>query len=164
MAPSVLEEVQKEMSVGMGQALWGRQPVRLTAILGSCVAIALYASKHRMGMLSHIVLPRSTGETAYPAKFADTAVPHMIATLEHQSVKPRQLVAKIAGGACMFGNNSKIMDIGDSNVRTVMEALDAAGIPLVARETGGNVGRRICFDLSTGLLSIETTGRPTQTI
>jgi chemotaxis protein CheD len=158
------EELSKELSVGMGQAIIARQPTRLTAILGSCVAVALYAPKLRLGMLSHVVLPYANGETQYPAKFADTAVPYMLDALQEQGARSGNLVAKIVGGACMFGANSKFMDIGQSNAKAAIQALEAARIPVAEQEIAGNVGRRICFDLNTGVLTVESPGHPSRTI
>ena len=114
-------------------------------------------------MLSHVVLPHATGPATYPAKFADTAVPHMLATLKDHGAKVKGLVAKIAGGACMFGD-VKFMQIGEANVQAAMGALAAAGIPLVGQDVGGTIGRRICFDLATGSITVECIGHPSHTI
>ena len=164
MSFSAAERLANERSVGMGQAVVARGPTRLTAILGSCVAIALYSPKLRLGALGHVVLPRSNGGTAYPAKFADTAVPHMLSELKEQGVPPGALVAKIVGGACMFGSNSRLMDVGEANTQAAVEALDAANIQVTARDVAGTAGRRICLDLATGCLSISSPGHPPRTI
>lgn len=161
---SPAEKLMNELSVGMGQMVVARDPTRLTAILGSCVAISLYSPRLRLGALSHVVLPHSNGGTACPAKFADTAVPHMLSELREKGVKPGGLIAKLVGGACMFGNNSKFMDIGDANTRAAVEALDAADIQVTGRDVAGTAGRRICLDLGTGCLTIQSPGHPTRTI
>jgi chemotaxis protein CheD len=147
----------------MGQAVVTRDPARLTSILGSCVAITMYAPKLQLGMLSHVVLPNANGSVAVPAKFADTAVPYMISVLRDRGAKPSDLVAKVAGGACMFGGG-RFMDIGEHNARVAIAELEAAHIPIIGRDIGGNVGRRICFDLSTGALAVESPGHPSRII
>jgi chemotaxis protein CheD len=152
-----------DVPVGMGQAMLAREPVRLTTILGSCVAVTLYSPVRRLGMLSHVVLPQSKGNLSNPAKFADTAVPHMLSTLRRQGLEPRELTAKFVGGACMFGNGT-CAQIGESNVRAVAEALEAAGLRVAARDVNGTAGRRVCFDLSTGSITVTSVGRPAQTI
>lgn len=149
--------------VGMGDVALAAAPCWLTTILGSCIAVALYSPQFRLGILSHVVLPHSTGPTAYPAKFADTAVPHMLAMLQAHGVRPEGLLAKIAGGACMFGN-CKSMQIGEANVQAAAEALAAAKIRVVAQDVGGTIGRRIGFDLSTGSITVECLGHPSHTI
>ena len=160
---SATHRPKEHASVGIGEAVVAAEPAWLTTILGSCIAVTLYSPRLRLGMLSHVVLPHSTGPTAYPAKFADTAVPYMLSTLQSRGANPESLVAKIAGGSCMFGN-CKPMQIGDANVQAVVSALEAAGVRIAAQDVGGTVGRRVYFDLSTGSLTVESLGQPSHTI
>lgn len=150
-------------AVGIAQAEFAAEPALLTTILGSCIAVTLYSPRLRLGMLGHVLLPYSTGPTAYPAKFADTVVPYMISVLQSHGAKLDGLVAKIAGGACMFGNN-KSMQIGDSNIEVILAALTDAGIQIAGQHTGGTIGRRVGFDLNTGALTVECIGQPVHTI
>jgi len=50
------------------------------------------------------------------------------------------------------------MQIGGENIRAVLEALESVPIPVIARDVGGNCGRRICFDVATGDIAIESAG------
>ncbi len=151
------------VAVGMGQAMVAGEPSQLTTIVGSCVAVTLYSPRHRLGMLSHVVLPQSRGGGDNPAKFADTAIPYMISTLQREGVLLSELTAKLTGGACMFGD-SQFSRIGDNNVQAVVEALGSAGIGITGRDAGGNSGRRVCFDLTTGQVTVACVGRPARTI
>jgi len=161
---STLEKPINSTAVGMGEAVFARHPAMLTTILGSCVAVTLYAPRRRLGMLGHIVLPQSHGDNEqHPAKFADTAVPHMLATLNNYGVTAGELIAKIAGGACMFGSN-QFARIGDNNVEAVTKALDAAGISISGRDVSGKSGRHLSFNLSTGEVSISCAGGPARII
>ena len=163
MAPQKASKSNDRTTVGIGQAELAAEPVLLTTILGSCIAVALYSPRLRLGMLGHVLLPHSTGPTAYPAKFADTVVPHMLSVLKSHGARPEGLVAKIAGGACMFGN-CKSMQIGESNIEVTLAALNDAGIRISGQHTGGTLGRRVGFDLSTGALTVECIGQPSHTI
>ena len=147
----------EDIAVGMGTAVLAAAPRRLTAILGSCIGVSVYCPKLQLGMLSHVVLPAAKGCAANPAKYADTAVAHMCSVLQSRGAASRGMVAKIAGGACMF-RNSTSMQIGEANVQAAIAALQAAGIPLAAREVGGVSGRRIVFNLSSGSLTVESVG------
>jgi chemotaxis protein CheD len=152
-----------DVSVGMGQGVFAKVPTRLTTILGSCVAVTLYSQKSQMGMLSHIVLPCSKGTMDKPAKYADTAIPYMLSTLKSQGIDSKGLAAKIVGGACMFGSGS-FTQVGENNVQAIIQALETAGIPLIGQDVKGISGRRICFDLGTGCISVDSVGRPSLTI
>lgn len=154
---------KSDVAVGMGQAALAGEPTRLTTILGSCVAVTLYSPRRRMGMLAHVVLPLSKGSITSPAKYADTAVPYMLTTLRAEGIEPREMVAKIVGGACMFGNGT-CAQIGESNIQAAIQALEAAGLRVAARDVNGTSGRRICFDLADGSIAITSAGRPSQTI
>ncbi len=149
--------------VGMGQAVFAREPTRLTTILGSCIAVTLYSPNLRLGMLSHVVLPQSNGAAGNPAKFADTAIPHMLATLQSQGAGPDELTAKIVGGACMFGN-AKSMPVGQTNIQAVVRALEVAKMPIIGCDLNGVSGRRICFDLATGCITVACAGCPPRII
>lgn len=152
-----------DIAVGMGQAMLASDPTCLTTILGSCVAVTLYSPRRRLGILGHVVLPTSRGNNDNPAKYADTVVPHMLAVLRREGIGLFELTAKIAGGACMFGKD-QLAKIGDNNVDAVIEALAAANIGIAARDTGGNSGRRVSFDLATGCMTITCVGRPVRII
>ncbi len=144
-------------SVGMGQIALARKPDRLGAVLGSCVGVALWHARLAIGALAHVVLPDSHGQAVRSAKFADLAVPLMLEQLEQQGALRSGLVAKLAGGACMFGNPSPLQ-IGQANVEAVTRALQKLGIPIVSQDVGGKSGRRIILDCSTGELIVEIAG------
>jgi chemotaxis protein CheD len=152
-----------DVAVGMGQAALAAEPGRLTTIVGSCVAVTLYAPRLRLGMLGHIVLPQSRGGADHPAKYADTAIPHMLSALQREGVAPSELTAKLAGGACMFGD-ARFSRVGQSNVQAAIRALESAGIGIVGHDAGGNTGRRVCFDLATGAVTVASVGQLARTI
>ncbi len=149
--------------LGMGQAAIAEAPACLASVLGSCIGISLYSGRHKLGAFSHVVLPNANGQIATPGKFADTAIPHMLRLFESRGVQPASLVAKLAGGACMFGADGPLK-IGESNAETVRQLLDEARIKVLAQDVGGTCGRRVTFDCQTGLLTVETVGNPTKTL
>jgi chemotaxis protein CheD len=153
--------IARDVHVGMGQIALGRGGDRLKSVLGSCVGVALYYPPSQIAVLSHVVLPQSAGRCATPGKFADTALPAMLAMLSEHAVRPRLLEAKVAGGANMF-NNSGPLQIGDANVKAILELLRSAGIRVAGSDLGGTTGRRIVFDCATAGLLVETPGQPSK--
>jgi chemotaxis protein CheD len=149
--------------VGMGQTFIAEKPNRLTAVLGSCVGVVLYHPRLQIGAMSHVVLPNSDGRTGSAAKFADSAVPHMLALLEQRSAYPSGMVAKIAGGSCMFGNGGPLQ-IGEANIKATTAALEAVGVKIVGRDLGGSCGRRIGFNPENGQVTVESVGLPPRVI
>ena len=140
----------KDILVGMGQIAAGQAPQRMRAILGIL---------HRPGPLSPEAQDRASwptsccpnrpDATAHPGKFADTAVPHMLTTARRtRRRRPAALVAKLAGGANMFGGSGPLQ-IGEANAEAVAAALQNAGIRVAGQDVGGSQGRRVDFDFAT---------------
>jgi len=163
MSSCIAKESVRETAVGMGQVAAGRAPQRMKAIVGSCVGVALYHARLRVGALAHVVLPESAGRAGAPGKFADTALPHMLELLERMGVPSQGLTAKLAGGANMFDSTGPLR-IGDANVEAVTRELQRAGLRLVAQDVGGGKGRRLSFNCSDGMLTIENAGYPPKTL
>jgi chemotaxis protein CheD len=129
--------------------------------LGSCVAIVLYDRDSRVGGLAHILLPSMTmsRETSNPAKFPETIVPLMLHEMQKLGAgSPSRISAKIAGGASMFGQliNGTGINVGERNIAATKEALAAAGIPLVAEDTGLDYGRSVYFHLTDGRVEVRS--------
>jgi chemotaxis protein CheD len=148
----------KEVLIGMGQVETGQPPVRMKAILGSCIGLTLYNPTTRVGVMAHIVLPECAGRDASPGKFADTAVTHMVSLLQSRGISPHGLVAKYAGGANMFGGRGPLQ-IGLANAEAVAKAVQQAGIRVAAHDVGGQQGRRVEFDLSNGVMTVQCAGQ-----
>lgn len=159
MNPPASNNKPAETLVGMGQIVLAQSPQRMHAILGSCVGLALFAASRKTGVMAHIVLPESAGRDGTPGKFADTALPEMLAVLRREGVPTHNLTAKLAGGANMF-NGSGPLRIGDANAAAAMAALQKAGIPLAAHDLGGARGRRVDFHTHSGEMIVQSAGQP----
>jgi len=144
----------------MGQWAVAAAPAVIRTLLGSCLGVVLYDRQGKFGGVAHVVLPDSRGSVDQPGKFADTAVPALIKDLDRlagRPIRPR-LTAKLFGGASMFQTTGDVLDIGRQNKEAVERALAAAGVPVVARDLGGNAGRRLTFFLATGVVSVKIPG------
>ncbi len=130
----------------------------LQTLLGSCVGLCLYDRKRNIGGMAHIVLPQSRGKNETPGKFVDTAIPALIAEMEKLAGGTLKLTSKIAGGASMFAT-TVTQNIGEENVQATERWLKELGIPIIARDCGGEKGRRMSLDVSNGKVKIEIVGR-----
>lgn len=142
-----------EMAVAMNDGL-------LRTLLGSCIGLALYDPRRKVGGLAHVVLPQSRGKTELPAKFVDTAIPALVQDMEKLAGSRLKLRAKLAGGANMFPTTSA-KTIGAQNIEAVEYLLRELQIPIIARHLGGEQGRRMSFDTHTGAVLIEIAGAST---
>lgn len=148
--------------VGISDYKISKDPdVLVTYALGSCVGICIYDRVHKIGGLSHIMLPDSSmfsNKEFNRMKFADTAINDMVRKLKAYGIGRWSLTAKIAGGAQMFDvqPGSKIGSIGERNVMSVKHVLNSLRIPIIAENTGHNFGRTVYFDLSTGIMKVHS--------
>ena len=148
------------IKVGISDYKVSKSPDTLMTLgLGSCVGIAIYDKESQIGGLSHIMLPDSTffNRDIKPEKFADLAIPKMVEEITKRKSN-RNLVAKIAGGASMFNFSDINMysNIGERNVIAVKAKLKEMGIPILASNTGGNIGRTMIVNLETFEVNIKT--------
>jgi chemotaxis protein CheD len=133
-----------------GEYAVSAEPVVMTTILGSCVAVALHDRLARVGGLTHFLLPRApAGEAA--ARFGSVAVPLLLHRAEAAGADASRLRARIFGGACeLDAHRGTPEHVGRLNVRVALETLAEAGIPVVAMEVEGHRARRVFFDAQTG--------------
>jgi chemotaxis protein CheD len=153
------------VSVAIGQWAVAAAPGRIQTLLGSCVGVVLYHRAARLGGVAHILLPRAPGKIDHPGKYADTAIPALIADFDRRlGPNSRQrLTAKLAGGASMFPveaglSENSPLNIGQRNQETIEEILGELSIPILARDLGGNFGRRLILDTVTGAVTIKVPG------
>lgn len=129
--------------------------------VGSCVTVALYDWRRRIGGLCHVMLPHAhqvEGETR--AMCADQAIPTLVEGLLSRGAKREDMVARIAGGAQMFApREGDAPGIGEQNVRSVKDSLKSERIALVSEDTGGNRGRTVQFHLDSGKVLVTMTER-----
>jgi chemotaxis protein CheD len=142
-------QTQAMAMIGIGEYRAGSFPM-MTIGLGSCIGLTLYDPQKKTGAMVHIMLPDSGGRTDRPGKYADTAIPLLLKELDKIGSSNRSLVAKMAGGACMFEYFGTNLNIGERNTERVRSVLKEQGIKLSAEDVGGKVGRTVTFLPSTG--------------
>ena len=148
--------------VGMADLKVAKYPDVLTTLgLGSCVGITLFDRAKKIGGLAHVMLPTYKGfEGQTIAKFADSAIIELVNQLARIGAARGALVAKLAGGAHMFGRtqNNDMLKIGERNAAASLAILRQLSIPVAANDTGGSHGRTIELNTDTGALKIRTIG------
>lgn len=158
-----MEENRQDIQVGIAEYKIARAPARLITLgLGSCVGVNLYDGAIKLAGLLHFMLPDSTQFNGVnkPAKFADLGIPLMVKDMQKQGASLARLEAKLVGGAQMFaGLDGKLaLNIGQRNVEMARAILNKLGIRIVSEDVGGNRGRTIILDASTGKVTIRTLG------
>jgi chemotaxis protein CheD len=149
--------------VGMGEIKISRVSDEvLTALgLGSCIGVCMYDPISRIAGMAHVVLPAHVQNTGdLPGKYATTAIPALLESMQKCGAKTGNLRVAIAGGAQIFSfaGASAQLDIGKRNAAAVEEMLARNNLPIHAQDVGGNMGRTIQLHSSDGRVSIKTIG------
>ncbi len=131
--------------------------------LGSCVAVLLHDPTTSVGGLAHVVLPAValSRDRSNPTRFAETAVPFLIAEMVKAGATRGRLTARLVGGASMFTalTPAGTVQIGQRNVSACRQALDLEKVPLVAEAVGGEIGRSVWFAVASGAVTVRSVGR-----
>lgn len=149
--------------VGMAEIKVAKAPSQISCLgLGSCIGVCAYYAPLKIGGIAHIMLPSSAmvrdEYAANPAKFADTAIPLLVAGMEKLGGERGQFVLKIAGGAQMFATScpDDRLSIGLKNIAAVEAVCDKMGYKIVAKVVGGNTGKSVILDLNNGIVQVRT--------
>lgn len=134
--------------------------ILLTNGLGSCVAIALYDGRQKLGGLLHFLLPDSSlsVDVSNPAKFADMGTDQLVYDMLESGANIKNIRAKIVGGANMFSQirRANYVPIGTRNIEAAKTNLERHGIPIIAEDTGKDFGRSVEFHLDSGILIVKS--------
>jgi chemotaxis protein CheD len=144
--------------VPIGGMDFNYSPKVLKTIVGSCVAIALYAKSDKFGALAHIMLSKSTKHKSNNYKYADFAINNMVQLFYSKNYKSKDIVAKLVGGAKIYfsSQDSIIPDIGKENVLTCRKLLIEKNITIIAEDVLGVFGRTVLFNLQDGSIIVRS--------
>ncbi len=130
--------------------LVSHRPHVLNTVLGSCVAVCLWDEKLHIGGMNHYMLPLWNGVGLASPKYGNIAIEKLVAGMNRLGSRNANLKAKVFGGASMLMEQSAVFNIGLANVNLAWEMLEQNKIQVLASSTGGNRGRKILFNTSTG--------------
>jgi chemotaxis protein CheD len=147
----------------MGEMVISAGPdVVLSSIgLGSCIGLVLLDEGRSLAGLAHIVLPSAGGRDGEElrGRFADLAVPELLARLAAAGARRVRLRAVLVGGAQMLAlRPDSSLDVGRRNEQATREALERARIAVVAAATGGSHGRTVRVYPQRGLVTVKGAG------
>lgn len=145
-APSELGRTNR-IFLAPGEFHVAERPTQITTILGSCVAICLWDSRNRVGGMNHYLFPEWNDGEGPSTRFGNLATAHLLAALLDRGCAPRDIKAKVFGGAALFTPADRYTtSLGARNVEAAHRTMVQAGIPIIAQDTGGQHGRKVIFD------------------
>jgi chemotaxis protein CheD len=149
----------REVYLHPGQMYVSNEPAQISMILGSCAGVCIYDRRRSIGGATHYMLPKWDGSGKPSPRYGDVAIEAMFNQFQIYGSKPSDLEARVFGGACMFevfrGGDGADDHIGSRNVSLAMEFLCEHGIGIVAKDTGGENGRKLKMQSDTGLVLVS---------
>jgi len=135
-----------------GELYSGIKPVVVQTVLGSCVAVTMHAPRINCGAICHALLPNGPRNIA--GEHVEGAIGAIFEKMLALGAKQDELVVKLFGGSRVLGssqpNQTDKPSIGDQNIEQAIRMLDILGLPIVARDTGGDTGRKLFFYPQSG--------------
>ena len=143
-----------EVFLQPGEHFVGDARHRIRTLLGSCVSITLWHPAHRVGAMSHFLLP-NRGDPAsggLDGRYGEEVMWLMAQELAKVEVRPVECVGKIFGGGNMFPKHTRsdARNVGIKNGEAARALLHTHGIPIVSENLFGVGHRQIIFDISNG--------------
>ena len=140
---------------------WGQIAVagtgaQLTTVVGSCIAVCLWAPSRRIGGMNHYLLPKAPAagdRLAKPWSYGELAMPELLARLVAAGASPREITARVFGGAAITQHD--LGGPGAGNAALACDWLDTHHIPIVTREVGGGRGRKVTFEVDGGTSTVS---------
>jgi chemotaxis protein CheD len=146
----------------IGECVITSEPVLISTVLGSCVAITFHHKKTHTSAMFHAMLPSKNGNksTQGICAFADKAVESILTRYQKLDIRLSQLEVKIFGGANTMHSKEKakldaILDVGKKNADMAMAELAKFGLKPSARDILGNRGRKVLFYVATGQIWVK---------
>lgn len=129
--------------------------------LGSCVALAAWDPRAKVGGLAHFMLPNGPANASSPVKFIDTGLDTFLKALEVRGATVNRCVFKAAGAAAMLSVGGGLA-IGKRNAESIESALSTRGLRLSAAALGGNAGRTVQLEVGNGRFLIKSLSTVTE--
>ncbi len=149
----------ESIPVQIGQVKIGRPGQSLNAILGSCIGIGFLHPDRSIYGLAHALLAKSDGQVTAKGKgrHVDHAIESLLEGMEIADDEKRPVRVILTGGANMTmptGTEPERL-VGSLNAEFAVKAVRQAGLRIRHSDLGGDHGRRIEIDCSTGEFTIR---------
>jgi len=135
--------------------------VLVTYALGSCIAVAIYDPKVKVGGLLHYMLPDSSLDKvkakAIPGMFADTGIPLLFKACYTLGAQKKTMIVKVIGGASIL-DDTNFFRIGQKNIMAVRKMLWKNNVLINGEDTGSNYNRTVRLEINTGKVFVRQSG------
>ena len=142
----------KRVAIHVGDVYASSKPTVVETLLGSCVSVCLVDRQAGIGGMNHILLPGKASMDSFDdtARYGINAMELLIGKVQSIGAERKKLEAKVFGGSNILGERENRFNPGLRNGTFALDFLRLEGIPVIARDIGGNNARRIYMRTDTG--------------
>lgn len=146
-----------------GELFVGEEGAIVETLLGSCVAVSMFAPRYRVGAICHSLLPSCRNENPCLSgcqdgpRYVDCSVRRMLSWFLNRGVQRKEIVLKLFGGADLLSGpeGSFRKGVGRQNIERALAVIAEEGLYLAASDVGGLRGRKILFKTYTGEIFLK---------
>jgi chemotaxis protein CheD len=129
--------------------------------LGSCIGLAVFEPRLRIGAMIHCLLPLSKSDPEKAANnpflYVDTGLSTLFSKFFERGADKRGLVIIGVGGANINDDNN-VFEVGKKNITVLRKFLWKNNLLLSAEDLGESFSRTLSLDTSTGKVSLKVNG------
>ncbi len=141
----------RELYLNPGAIFVSQLPYKITTVLGSCVSVILWDEINKFGGINHYLQPFSNKIGGNIREYGDNSIEVLIKRMQHFGSNIENLNARIYGGTSTMSSFS----VWSENIKIANKLLQKYNIPIVERDTGGDLSRIIIFDTLTGIVKLD---------
>jgi chemotaxis protein CheD len=148
----------QEVNLLAGQLYFGQSAHRIRTLLGSCVGIALWHPRMRIGGMCHFLLPERPPRGGMPldARFGREAFDLLLDAVARAGTQPQEYLAHLYGGAdTMPDQLGAKFNVGERNIEMGWSLIDRHGFVLQEVDVGDHIPRTVRMDLKTGQVEMR---------
>ncbi len=125
----------------------------LATVTGACAVVCLHDASRGIGGLGHFIVPGSIGTEGLVAdevaRHGTTNLEYLIGEIVKLGGDRKALRAKLFGAGSLNGNGSNY-ELSKSNIWFLHEYFEYEKIPVVVKDLGGTLRRKLYFYPKTG--------------
>lgn len=134
-----------------GYIYYSSEDTAIRTVVSNSVSVCLWDRQLKQGGMNHFLYPHTEVKKKSTPRFGNIATTALINTLEEGGSDKANLVAQIVGGASYTKTTN---NIGEKNISMARKILTKNDIPIISEDVGGELGRKVIFDLKTGHLLV----------
>ncbi len=153
------DRLKEQVTIYSGEYHTASTDRLIHTVLGSCVAVCLKDEQTNVAGMNHFMLPKDDTPGRIIAteagRYGIHAMELLINEMLLRGAAKHRMWAKVFGGGRLLKLGDHLGSVPDANVGFAMDFLEAEQIPVLARDTGGQKGRRVTFFTKEGKVLVE---------